>query len=460
MPKVPVYQRQETYHAPSVERTSGAPRRLPQAYENKLTRLGNLTRQGLNWLTQQGVKSAPPKRENPADRSREISDIQQEVSLRKKMTSWAKEEVTQKGHLSARSLEKFAYAHLTPETAAGPAGQDYTVLQQAAHKEEALLSSRQLQQSLASEEEQVRKIGSLVASAEGLETYLTQQLPAYEAHLKEGAASPEEVSHKSDLLRAQVVEENICRAVCVGEWQAAERVFSAHQQALAPNVQDALQQKIRACYVRGETEKLWQQACLETDATPHSVRTWAKQKLEAEKDEFLRQEILTGICGLATAQEKIRLQETAQVYSAIGTCLDRLPQAWEMLNKQKVFTPQELSRAQEVLGKVPAAEHKTQEEWFVKLYFTATAEEIYRAFVKRKISGEDFFMLMAAAARRQSGAENAPSRWLCRGMEQYWRKKELPAGELPAVQRAVLAAGWSAQEQFQTWQLIKKLWEC
>ena len=50
MPIIPTYQRQERYRAPGVQLTSGAPQRIPAAYENTLQEFGRLSKDALDYL--------------------------------------------------------------------------------------------------------------------------------------------------------------------------------------------------------------------------------------------------------------------------------------------------------------------------------------------------------------------------------------------------------------------------
>ena len=63
MPIIPTYQRQERYRAPGVQLTSGAPQRIPAAYENTLQEFGRLSKDALDYLEKKKKKGFFSKKE-------------------------------------------------------------------------------------------------------------------------------------------------------------------------------------------------------------------------------------------------------------------------------------------------------------------------------------------------------------------------------------------------------------
>lgn len=450
---VPKYTKQEFVKTPQVDFSAPSPARLQSAYENNLSLAGKLLPAALNTLSVAAEKFSG-KQADAAVSKPQSSDEQ--LRLREHIVSVAREEISQKGKLDASVLEAFASKNFTPETAEGAAGRDWSVLYRAAQEEQAEAQAAAAHKNAASEEALVRQVGSLVRSPNALEEYLASQLPSYEERLRQNGADERTARASAQAVRAQTVEENICRSLSIGDWRTAQAALEKHGDALTDEKRTACAAKTRAEFARSQAEKLWEQVRAETGANAAQIYRRAVELLrepDAELDALTRR-TLASFSRRETAREHLSV---AAVLEAAAQCSSA--QAVKLLSGRNALDGEAWSRARRAAEAFDGDCTRSDGAFFVQCYFGGTEKEHLRAFARGRISARDYVRLEAARYRREGGEHFYAQELLCGGIDVWMRKKGFSAQDVARAQYAVLSAGAPAESVVNVWKEVKNLLE-
>lgn len=466
MPVIPVYNRQERYQAPGVSTAAPAPSRLPQAYENILQEFGTFSNNALNFLDTAAAKQ-PFERSgsqpNPAsagglNASASAEDqADADLQLRQELLQSVRETAAQKGTVQTQDLDAFAAERFSPQQADTPAARDYLLLRRTA-QEEALSAQKQQQwQRAAQEENLVRQVGSAASSANSLEAYLSHQLPAYEQRLKAGGASAETAQKVSAALRADTAASCVRRALAAGQEVQARDVFQKYASQMTPPQREECAQKMVLAAADSRARQVWERSLLETDASLDEREKWARRQLEQQEQGPLKQEslqVLSFLHGEAQAQQHAR---QAQVYRSVLEA-SNAEEALGALTRQRDLDAPQLARvrraAQEAFSRPEAV---SQAEKFNQLYFSSDEKAVSRAYEKGQLSARDYCVLQSVQHSRRSGRSDRETQLLCRGIEQWGKKKNFSEKDVQEIKYAVLSSAAETGEPLAAWKRVKEL---
>ncbi len=450
---VPKYTKQEFVKTPQIDFSAPSPARLQSVYENNLSRAGKLLPDALNTLSSAAGKFSG-KGTGGAVSLPQDADAQ--LRLREHIVSAARDEISRKGKLDTAALEAFASKNFMPETASGEAGRDWSVLYRAAQEEQAEAQTAAAQKNAASEEALVRQVGSLVRSPSALEDYLSSQLPSYEERLRQNGADERVVRASSRLVRAQAVEDNICRSLSIGDWRSAQAALEKHGTALADTNRAACAAKTRAEFARSHAEKLWEQVRLETGGDAAQIHCRAAELVQDPDAELaaLMRRTLASIFRRETAQEHLAAAGTLEAVVQASS-----DQAVKLLAGRNTLEREEWNLALRAAEAFDGDCTRSDNAFFVQCYFSGTAKEHLRAFKRGRVSARDYLRLEAARHRRESGEQFYAQELLCGGIDVWMRKKGFSAQDVARAQYAVLSAGAPAEYIGNVWKEVKNLLE-
>lgn len=453
MPIIPTYTKREFIKTPGVDSSAPAPTRLNNAYENGLTRTARLIPQAVaaaSKLAGDGGKGSAPA----AGVGASSVSADEDLRLRENLVNTLQHELADSQNVSVGALEQAAAKHFTPQTSNTAAARDYAVLRRAAQEAQEVSASAQARQAAVKEKTLTCQVGSLVRSPQALEAYLTDQLASYEERLRANGENGACVRASSRAVRAQTVEENICRSLSCGDWKAAEATLGAHGNKLADGVQQACAAKTRALFARSRAETLWEEARLETGASAEQIGRYALANLresDAELNAQIRQALLA-YTRRESAQEHL---SSAQVLASAA----QLPsaQALRVLDAKSTLPVQEWEQARQAALALDGDVTRSDEQHYVACYFDGTQKEHTRLWKRDKISSRDYLRLESVRHRRQGGESFRAQELLCRGIDVWMRKKGFSAQDVLAAQYAVLTADAPNGSLGDVWKQIKNL---
>lgn len=332
MPIIPTYTKREFIKRPAVDSSAPAPVRLVAAYENNLTRTAELLPQAVGIATKlggltgaAGSASALPGEENLRVRETLLNTVQKEMAG---------------GTVSVKALEQAAVKNFTPQTADGPAAQDYAVLHRAVQDVQQKADLTKEQTALEKEKTLTTQVGSLVRSPQALEAYLSTQLASYQKQLRHSGLSEEAAHTKARAVASQTVEENICRSLACGDWQAAEAMISKHGDKLSGSIRDVCADKIRTVFAQRQAEQLWEEGRLETDGSSAQIYRYALEHI-AEPDEALNS-------AMRQTLQAVSRRESAREHGAAAQTLASVAQlssteALQLLDSKNTLPADELA---------------------------------------------------------------------------------------------------------------------
>lgn len=450
---VPKYTKQEFIKTPQVDGSAPSPVRLQSVYENNLSRTSKLLPNALNTLSSAAEKFSGKGMEGSVSQPQYADE---QLRLREHIVSTAREEISQKGKLDASTLEAFASKNFTPETASGEAGRDWSVLYRAAQEDQREAQAACGQRNAAREETLVRQVGSLVRSPSALEEYLSSQLPSYEERLRQNGADERTIRASSQLVRAQAVEDNICRSLSIGDWRSAQAALEKHGAILADTNHAACAAKTRAEFARSQAEKLWEQVRLETGANAVQIHRRAAELVQEPDAELaaLTRRTLASIFRRENAQEHRAAADTLEAVAQASS-----DKAVKLLSGRNTLEREEWNLACSAAEAFDGDCTRSDNAFFVQCYFSGTEKEHLRAFKKGRVSARDYVRLEAARHRRESGDHFYAQELLCGGIDVWMRKKGFSAQAVSRAQYAVLSAGASAESIGSVWKEVKNLLE-
>lgn len=466
MPTVPTYRRQERYRAPSVSDTAPAPTRLPQAYENTLQEFGEFSQNALAFIDSVSAKapfarqqdaSREDKQPQTSDENAALSRADSDVSLRTDLWQTVRDTAAQKGAVSAQDLDDFAAAHFTPEQTDTPAARDYLLLRRTA-QEEARLAQRQRRRQLAAQEETlVRQVGATAPSAHALETYLSAQLPVYEQRLQADGAAPQAAKQASAVLQADTAAGCVRQALAAGQDRVAQDVFEKYAPQLTETQRSECAQKILFSAAEKHAQAVWARSVQEAgDNLPQRFK-WAQQQLAGEKDTAFTAEARRTLDALHKAEEGRQHNRQAQVYRSLLQAANA-DEAAGAVNRQRVLDGEQLplaSRAAQELF-TPAV---SQAGTFNRLYFSDDVSAVAKAYAGGQLSARDYCRLEAVRHARQAGQNDVDTRLLCRGIDRWSRKNNVPEKDRQDIVYAVLSSAAETGQPLDAWKHVKTLLE-
>ena len=468
MPIIPTITKREFIKTPGVDASVPAPARLAAAYENNLSRFGTLIPAAIRaaskvnaGITSAGVSvsarsSAGENLRYPGGttenvKAEERAQADKDLTVRMALVDAVRQDAGAKG---VQALETAAVKNFTPETASGPAARDYAVLHRAAREEQAASASVRARESADTEKTLLRQVGALVRSPEALDEYLSGQVAAYEERLRGNGESEVAVKANARAVRAQTVEENVCRSLSCGDWRAAEATLSKHGDKLPDAARQTCAAKTRALFARSQAEKLWEEGRLETGGSAGQIRRYALEHI-AEPDVEL---------GAAMRQtvEALSRREGAREHALAAQTLAsaaRLPSADALgvLDGAPGLDAEELAQARQAALFFDGDNTRSDAAQFVACYFGGTQKEHARLLKREKISARDYVRLEASRHARQSGDSRRAQELLCRGIDVWMQKKGFSAQDSYAAQYAVLTADAPSGSLGDVWKQIKNL---
>lgn len=450
---VPKYTKQEFVKTPQVDSSAPSPVRLRRVYENNLSRAGKLLPNALNTLSA-AAETFAGKQAGASVSSPQYADEQ--LRLRERVVSAAREEISQQEKLAPFALEAFASKNFTPETASGTAGRDWSVLYRAAQEEQTESQAASAQRNVEKEETLLRQVGALVRSPRALEEYLSSQLPAYEERLRQNGADERTVRASSQAVRAQTVEENISRSLSVGDWRTAQEALEKHGAVLTDDKRAACAAKTRAEFARSQAEKLWERVRVDTGENAAQIYRRAEELVrepDAELDTLTRR-TLASIFRRETAREHLAAADTLEAVAQASSA-----QAVRLLSERNALEGEEWQMARRAAETFDGDCTRSDGAFFVQCYFGGTEKEHLRALKRGRIGARDYVRLEAARHRRASGEHFYAQELLCGGIEVWMRKKGFSAQDTARAQYAVLSAGSSAEAIGSVWKEVKNLLE-
>lgn len=474
MPIIPTYQRQERYRAPGVQLTSGAPQRIPAAYENTLQEFGRLSKDALDYLEKKKKKGNKEGDGQASAQSKKTADSKtsqaealpfeapafspdENLQIRTELLDAVRSEVNEKGALASLSLDEFAASRFSEADAETPAARDYMMLRAAAREEEKSAVDRERARRASQEEKLVRGVGALAPTPQALEAYLSAQLPAYEQRLAENGAPQAEARLQTASVRAQTAAECVRRQLAASNRAAAQAVFGRYARELPEAVREECAQKIRFSAASSRAKDLWRQSALQTDGTPQARESWARERLETEKDGEMKETALSALRALGAAARADVHAKQAQVYRSLASATDG-EEAQRMLTAQQALQPAELPLARRAARELFSASGAVSDpQTFNRLYFSAGEKDNARAFAKGRISARDYFALEAARHLREGGRPDPDAGFLCRGIDLWREKKGLSQEDAERVKHAVLTSADGTQERLAALERVKSL---
>lgn len=455
MPTVPTYTRQENWQVPSVETSASSPVRLKEAYPNNLSRTGKLLSQAQEYWFGKDKKgrSSSPKEVNLSAQETQDVSYESQVNMRAELITEAEKQVVQDGFLSVEKLDDFARRHFSPQEADGSAGRDYLVLRQTA-RNDSLRRTREIsKQGAETEARLVRQVGALVPTKEALNEYLSMQIPAYEAHLRQTGETEENIRLAAAELRTQTLAQHIRRTLGVGDWQTAERVFSENREGFSVSVQAELSAKIRTSFAQARAEELWGDAQKDISASVDEKLRFCRARLD-EKDPELKRAVLVEITGKVNEEKQREKLACFSVYEKLLRGSREEIKPILLLGK---LGEVELKQAVEVAGNLFRLPLRPNEKNFVRLYFHGSCQEIFSAWRAHELSADEYWLLQAVRARREALGADEQGYFLYTGITQFCNRQKYDSPTLWRVAKAVLCGGLFTEEQVSAWEKIKKL---
>lgn len=457
MPVIPTYTKREFIKTPDVAASASAPLRANAAYENGLTRTARV----LSQVLQPSANNASAARANGdlsaasgADNAALAVSADEDLHLRETLVDALQKDLSGAGGANGRSLENAAAKHFTPQTAGTAAARDYAVLHRAAQDAQQAGAFALAQQAADKEKTLTCQVGALVRSPQVLDVYLSEQLPAYEERLRENGQNREAVCAASRAVQAQTVEENVCRSLACGDWKAAEATLGAHADKLDETVRQTCAAKTRAVFARGQAEKLWQQARLETGGPAEQAGRHALENLN-EPDPQLRAEMrqaLQAAVRRESAQEHLACAQTLASAAGLSSA-----DAVRLLDGKNTLPADEWDAARQAALALDGDVTRSDAAHYLACYFNGTQKEHARLWKREKISSRDYLRLEAARHRRQGGKCLRAQELLCRGIDVWMRRKGFSAQDVFSAQYAVLTADAPDGSIGDVWKQIKNL---
>ncbi len=449
MPVIPTYTKREFIKTPGVDASAPAPVRLAAAYENDLTRTSALLPQALGAAGRAGGGS--PAGEKVVSSA---ASADENLSLRKTLAGVVEKEMAAGPEAGFVALERVAAGHFTSQTAAGSAARDYAVLRRAVQEARQTADFAQAKELADTEKTLTRQVGALVRSPEALDEYLSGQLACYEERLRAAGENEASVRAHALCVRAQTVEDNVCRSLVCGDWYAAEATLSKHGDKLADSVRQACAAKTGALFARSQAQKLWEEARLETGGPAEAVHRAALERA-TEPDEALNASVrqtLEAVYRRESAREHLSsaqtLAEAARTSSA---------QALRLLDGTTALPAQEEDALRRAALFLDGDVTRSDAGRFVACYFDGTQKEHVRLWKREQLSARDYIRLEAARHRRAGGESQRVQELACRAIDVWMRKKGFSAQDVQTAQYAVLTADAPNESLGDVWKQIKNL---
>ena len=476
MPTIPIYQRQQRYTAPRVDTSAPSPARLPKAYENSLQQISAFAQSALPLLDTPLNKAPakqeanPPQRLAPQDVLKEESGEQdaaaleanadREVYLRAELMQSVRETAAQNGAVQTRDLDAFAESHFSPAQGDTPATRDYLLLRHTAQQEAQPARRQQRMQLAAQEENLLRQVGASASSAQALEAYFAQQLPAYEQRLRREGASKDAIQKIAASLRADTAAQCVRRSLAVGEAGQAQEFLAKYASQMTPSQQQECAQKILYSAADSQARQVWEQSALEPENNSLQKREqWAQKQLADPAHPTFSAAAQQRISALRAAEQTRVHDNQAKVYRAVLGA-EKEDEAQRVLNSQQVLEPEELSILHRAVGEVFTRPQRcAKPEEFNQLYFSADEKSAARAYEKGHISARDYCLLQAVCHSRQAGQDDANTRLLCNGIARWGKQKELPEKDVQEITYAVLSSAAGTEEPSSAWKRVKALFD-
>ncbi len=388
---------------------------------------------------------------NPSSSTRNTPDTTPDFG-RQSFKQAVEKEVQKTGSVSVDFLDKFALSHFDKQAADSPAAWDYAALRQTAQEEQLRQIKFAQVRQLQDEADWITKVGALTKDERSLSSYLSVQLPAYQAQLEAQGTSPAQSQEAANQLKTQVVENYIAHALDRGDWHIAQRVFALQAQALPEPVKVRCANQIRQSFAQAQGQALWEKAWTK-NPQPQQAREEALRQLK-EPDTELCAAAKQQINQLAQAKiNEIKIQQ-AQLFNELAQAdVSALPQ---LLNVQRVLDGKSLETAQKAAYQAGQNATEKQQAWFVKNYFLPN-ENIEKSFEKGLCTGRDYFRLRAQAANEKSAENDA---WLCRGIEKWMQGQGFVPADITRAKYAVLTCSDKEEERTACWKKIKTLLTC
>ncbi len=378
-----------------------------------------------------------------------------EESVRRELATAVRQELLRQGTVSTDFLDRFAASHWTAEQANTPAGWDYAALRRAARYEEGTAHQREQYERIKQEGEWMSQVGAVIPDSAALQTYLSLQIPAYQAQWEQAGLSSREAAQQVAQFHHQTVEKHLSRSLASGDWQTAHQVLAQQGGALPEERRAEYARQVRSVFAREEGRRIWRETLLHTSDT-QQARTRALEQL-AEPDDQLRSQIQEEIEHLAVERVHTLAVRGADMCSRLAQAVD-VNQAEQWLYTQDIWQGNVLESARQAVGKLDNAASAAQQVWFVKNYFNPSADA-EQALAQGRCCGRDYFRLKAVIYRRQSGQNTSREEWLLKGISRWMRQQGFTDKDLSQASYAVLCGG-GEEEQARIWQKIKTLLTC
>jgi hypothetical protein len=363
--------------------------------------------------------------------------------------------VEEKGVLSVEKLDEYANRHFTPQTASGSVGRDYLVLRQTARKDTSFLERETKKKTVQTEAHLIGQIGALLPNEESLEEYLSSQLPAYEEHLRQTGETDDAVRYASQNLREKAVSQQIRRSLARGDWQLAEKVFSAVKSSFSSQGQEELATKIRSSFAQHCANALWDSAKKEKNDTLEEKLLFCQKNI-TEKDPSLKKAVLAHIEGIFRKEKQAEKLSCASLYERLFRAVPEENFAI-LMGDDRILKGEELQQALRVAGDVFQPVTREDDKKFVKLYFHGSGADIFAAWRLHQLSTSEYWLLQCVRSRREAVGADRDAYFLCSGIRQFCSRQKHEISALWRMLKTVLAGGILPEEQLQTWEKIKKL---
>lgn len=377
--------------------------------------------------------------------------------VRHTLAQEVQKQVSKTGTVSSGFLDQFAVSHLEKSAVDTPAAWDYAALRDSAKREEEKQQHQQQLAQLDQEAAWTKQVGVLTADNAALETYLSVQLPVYQAHLQQSGISEEQSVQAGKRLRAQTVAQHISRSLAGGDWHTAQQVLHAQGSYLSDEVRQRCEQQVHQQAVHDTASRLWQRVWQESDSNVTLAKQQATSHLQ-DVGEELRQPIAEEINRLAAQQQRQSAAAQADVFSRLAYA-DTVQMQRKLLTSQTVLDTSQLAAAEKAMQLQDLPATPAQQNWFVNHYFQEDTDA-EKALDKGWCNARDYFRLKSAQQAHQSGENFPAEQWLCCGIQTWMNTHGFSTQDITRVSYAVLCGAPDNKGRLARWQQIKTLLTC
>ena len=96
---------------------------------------------------------------------------------------------------------------------------------------------------------------------------------------------------------------------------------------------------------------------------------------------------------------------------------------------------------------------------FNRLYFSDDVSAVAKAYAGGQLSARDYCRLEAVRHARQAGQNDVDTRLLCRGIDRWSRKNNVPEKDRQDIVYAVLSSAAETGQPLDAWKHVKTLLE-